>query len=58
MVISGLLTWCVYELLKEASGKCSGGSNIPYFTLLSERQQVAKQFGPQQVECFCEVFQF
>lgn len=38
MVISGLLTWCVYELLKEASGKCSGGSNMPYFTLLNKRQ--------------------
>lgn len=31
-VISGLLTWCVYELLKEASGKCSGGSNMPCLT--------------------------
>lgn len=32
MVFSGLLTWRVYELLKEASGKCSGGSDMPYFT--------------------------
>lgn len=23
--LSGLLTWCVCELLTEASGKCSGG---------------------------------
>lgn len=34
MVISGLLIQCVYESLKGAeSGKCSGGSNMPYFNL-------------------------
>lgn len=32
MVFSGLLTWCDYELSKEASGTCAGGSNMPYFT--------------------------
>lgn len=48
MVVSGLLTRCVCELSKEASGKCSGGSNMPYFTL---RPEVAKQ-----LVCLCEIF--
>lgn len=38
MVISGLLTWCVYESSKEACGKCSGGSNMPYFTLFNKKK--------------------
>lgn len=50
MVISGSLTLCVYELLKGESGKCTGGSKMPYFTLLNTRNITFPSAG---VAAFC-----
>lgn len=54
MVISGLLTWCVYALSKEASGKYSEDQIC--LILSNRRKYVVKQLRSQQVECFCEIF--
>ena len=53
MVISGSLTWCVHELLKGANGKCSGGSNIPYFTQ-QETMSDKSALGVRKLSVFCE----
>lgn len=54
MVISGLLTWCVYALSKEASGKYSEDQIC--LILSNRRKYVVKQLRSQQVECFCKIF--